>query len=133
MNLIFKIKNMKATKILALPAIFLFTLAVGSCGGPTATPQSMGPSPQQGEAQPPQANSVIIENFAFSPASLTIEKGKTVTWTNEDSAPHTIKSDTFNSGTLNTGDKFQFTFNNAGTFDYSCGIHPSMKAKIIVE
>jgi plastocyanin len=78
-------------------------------------------------------SAVTIKNFAFSPSALTIKKGTTVTWTNEDSVPHTIKSDTFNSGTLNTGNKFQFTFSSTGTFDYSCGIHPQMSGKIIVE
>lgn len=79
------------------------------------------------------ANSVTIQNFAFSPAELKVKAGATVIWVNNDSAPHTIKSATFNSATLANGDKFEFKFDKAGTFDYACSIHPSMKGKIIVE
>lgn len=83
-----------------------------------------------------QANSttVAIQNFAFSPASQEIQKGETVTWTNEDSAPHTIAGDSnsFQSGSLEKGQTFSFTFESTGEFDYHCGVHPSMKGKIIV-
>ena len=79
------------------------------------------------------ANTVIINNFAFQPATLMVKSGTTVTWENQDSVGHNIKSDTFNSQILQTGDKFQFTFNTKGTFNYSCGIHPSMTAVIVVE
>lgn len=86
--------------------------------------------------QPPanvDANTVTINNFSFNPATLTVKQGAKVTWENQDSATHTIKSDTFISSNLKQGDKFEFTFNNKGSFDYSCGIHPSMTGKIIVE
>lgn len=79
------------------------------------------------------ASTVNIQNFAFNPATLSIKKGSTVTWTNNDSVPHQIKSATFNSGQLSNGQSFSFTFNGVGTFDYSCAIHPSMLGKIIVE
>ncbi len=78
-------------------------------------------------------NTILIKNFSFSPNVLTIKKGTTVTWTNQDSVVHTIKSDTFNSSDLSQGDRFQFTFNNSGTFNYSCGIHPNMTGTIVVE
>ena len=80
-----------------------------------------------------KSSAVNIQNFAFSPAVLTVKKGTTVTWTNNDSAPHQLKSATFNSGRLSQGESFSFTFNDAGTFDYSCSIHPSMQGQIIVE
>jgi plastocyanin len=79
------------------------------------------------------SDQVSIENSAFNPDSLTVKAGATVTWTNNDSITHSIKSDSFNSPQLAKGDTFSFTFNNKGTFDYTCGIHPSMKGKIIVE
>jgi len=92
-------------------------------------------SPVKGQPTQPQAadNAILIKNFAFSPASLTIKVGTTVTWTNQDSANHTIKSSSFNSGSLAVGDKFQFTFTSPGTYSYSCGIHPSMQGTIIVQ
>jgi plastocyanin len=92
-------------------------------------------SPSQNSSQPAQSNgsTVTIKNFSFSPSALSVKAGTTVAWVNEDNATHTIKSDTFSSGELNNGQKFEFKFEKAGSFDYSCGIHPSMNGKIIVE
>jgi plastocyanin len=105
---------------------------------PTAKTQVGSSNPGQSNQQSSESNSlpqasVTISNFAFNPATLTISKGTTVTWTNQDSTQHTIKSSSFNSQTLNKGGTFEFKFDNAGTYDYSCGIHPSMKGKIIVQ
>jgi len=80
-----------------------------------------------------QPNAVNIENFSFNPGTLTVKAGTAVVWTNSDSVTHTIKSDSFNSQPLSKGQTFEFKFDNKGTYDYSCGIHPSMKGKIIVE
>lgn len=93
---------------------------------------SINPPPAGGEVISGEAE-VKIQNFAFNPVNLTIKKGTTVKWTNEDSVTHTIKSDTFNSGNLNKGSSYQFQFNNSGTYNYSCGIHPSMTGQIIVQ
>lgn len=76
--------------------------------------------------------SVSIKNFAFNPEILTVKAGTIVTWTNNDSAPHQIKSSTFNSAVLNNGQNFKFTFSATGEYNYSCSIHPSMTSKIIV-
>lgn len=85
-------------------------------------------------AQPQSSLSVDIQNFAFSPATITVPVGTTITWTNRDSADHTVtsRSGVFNSGTLSPNDTFSFTFNTPGTFDYFCRIHPSMTATVIV-
>ena len=77
-------------------------------------------------------SAIVIQNFSFNPATLTIKVGSTVTWTNADPMPHQIKSTIFNSAVLNNGDTFKFTFSTIGDYDYSCAIHPSMKGKIIV-
>jgi plastocyanin len=81
----------------------------------------------------PTLETVSIKNFAFNPASLSVAVGSTVTWINNDSPVHSIKSNIFNSPDLDTGQTFSFTFNQTGTFNYSCGIHPSMKGVIIVK
>ena len=98
-----------------------------------------GCTAQKTQTQPVTTNTVDIQGFAFSPDTITITKGTTVTWTNKDSAAHTVKgigaaltSGTFSSGTLNQGQTYSQTFNEAGTFDYECSIHPSMKGKVIV-
>jgi amicyanin len=78
-------------------------------------------------------------SFAFSPTTLTIKVGSTVTWTNMTPAPHTVTSDdgkSFDSGISTpiapSGGTYSFTFKQAGTFSYHCQIHPYMKATIIV-
>ncbi len=97
---------------------------------------------QYAASSPPEAaapaasgssNAVVIKDFAFNPSTLTVKVGTTVKWTNEDSAPHTIKSEAFTSGNLGKGESFEFKFDSAGTYDYICGIHPSMKGRIVVE
>jgi plastocyanin len=80
------------------------------------------------------AETVVIKNFAFSPQVLTIHAGTTVVWVNEDSTAHSVigKQGTFRSPKLVAGAKFSRTFDQAGTFDYACGFHPSMTAKVVV-
>ena len=80
-------------------------------------------------------SAVSISGFAFSPAALTIANGVTVTWTNMDTAPHTVTADdnSFTSGTLNQGDTYTHKFTAAGTVNYHCNIHPSMKASVTVQ
>ncbi len=92
--------------------------------------QQQNQEPQPGANQ---TNTIIIKNFAFDPPTITVSAGTVVKWVNEDSAPHNIKSDSFNSANFNNGESFEFKFNNKGTYDYICGIHPLMKGKIIVE
>lgn len=78
---------------------------------------------------------VNIKGNAFSLASMTIGQGTTVRWTNGDSLAHTVTSDngTFSSPSLSNGDSWTYTFNDLGTFDYHCSVHPMMKATIIVK
>ncbi len=78
---------------------------------------------------------VAIQNFAFSPRTLTIAPGDTVVWTQQDSAPHTVTSDTgawTASADLGSGQTFSHTFTTAGTFPYHCAVHPNMTATIVV-
>ncbi|MEI7452532.1 MAG: cupredoxin family copper-binding protein [Candidatus Falkowbacteria bacterium] len=133
-------------KIALLSLLLLTSLSLSACGNQTivnqvntpisssnvATPIAAPESPSAVSTTPVSAT-VNISNFSFSPASLVIKKGTTVTWTNNDSAPHQIKSDSFSSSVLNNGGTFSFTFNDAGTFSYICSIHTSMKGEIIVQ
>ena len=80
---------------------------------------------------------VSISGFAFSPATLNIGVGDTVTWTNNESTaiPHTVTSDTgteLNSATLNPTNTYSHTFTTAGTFTYHCSIHPTMHGSVVV-
>ncbi len=79
---------------------------------------------------------VTINGFAFMPASITVPVGTRVVWTNQQpQVPHTVTSDTagiFDSGTVQTGATFAFTFNQVGTFAYHCNIHPNMHGTVVV-
>ena len=78
---------------------------------------------------------VVIENFEFSPSTLTIEPGTTVTWVNEDDTPHTVtdRGKVFRSAALDTSDRFSYTFAQPGEFTYYCTLHPMMVGKIDVQ
>jgi len=78
---------------------------------------------------------VQIDQYAFLPQRITVKPGTTVTWTNEDDAPHTIASSAklFKSKALDTGDKFSFTFTTPGTYAYFCSLHPQMTGTVTVE
>ncbi len=114
------------------------TAAVTPTTGTTSTPAAT--ATQSGNAQTVMITTDSSGSFAFSPATLTIKVGTTVTWKNTTSVPHTVTSDdgkSFDSGTSNpiaaqTG-SFSFTFTTPGTYAYHCEIHPFMKATIIVQ
>ena len=76
----------------------------------------------------------------YIPSLIVIEKGKQVTWVNEDSAFHSITSgyydtptDLFDSGHLDPFESYTLTFDEIGTYDYFCTLHPWMKGQVIVE
>lgn len=106
---------------------------------PMSMPMTRSETPctqQQAATDESAGAAVTIENFTFSPDTLTVPVGTEVTWENRDDIPHTVTSDdktTFASSLLDTGDTFSFTFNEAGTFDYFCSVHPTMTAKVIVQ
>jgi plastocyanin len=82
-----------------------------------------------------EANEIKIDNFTFGPPELTVAVGTTVKFVNHDDIPHSVvdKNKAFRSKALDTDDSFTFTFANAGTYDYFCGLHPHMTGKIIVK
>lgn len=77
---------------------------------------------------------VSVRDFSFQPGSLEIAVGTTVTWENQDAAPHTATSGTgaFDTGTIATGASSSVTFDQPGTFLYGCAIHPQMTGTIVV-
>jgi plastocyanin len=99
----------------------------------TTVPPTTMAAPTTTVSPPPVA--VTIQAFLFSPASVEVPRGTTVTWTNQDSAPHTVVSDMtqeFASPTLGMGQSFSFTFTKAGSYPYHCSIHPTMHGNVIV-
>lgn len=118
---------------------------VGGMGMGMSTPEtdmgemdhsSMG-TPEMSEDMGDMAGEAVtatIEGFAFNPATLEVAAGTTVTWTNNDSAAHTVTADdgSFQSGRLEQGDSFSYTFETAGTFSYFCEYHSGMTATVTV-
>jgi len=80
-------------------------------------------------------NAVTIDNFSFGPMQMEIPAGTQVTWINKDDVPHTVVSvdHKFKSRALDTDEKFSFTFQEPGTYEYFCSVHPKMTGKIIVK
>ena len=109
------------------------TAAVAVVAGQTATVSltlaQTGGTPQSGNV------GVSVADFSFTPASLTIAAGSTVTWKNDGQVTHTATADgtEFDSGNLASGASFAHTFNTKGTFKYHCAIHASMTGTITVQ
>lgn len=89
---------------------------------------------QQAPAHAADAPRIKIENFAFTPKTLTVKAGTTVVFENDDDIPHLVVAtdNSFRSKALDTGDTYAFTFQTAGDFAYFCGLHPHMQGKITV-
>jgi plastocyanin len=112
-------------------------VVVGACGSgsgdggtPTASPTASG-----GSSAAAGSSTVEIKNFMFTPMSLTVSAGTTVTWKFDDSTEHTVSADdnSFASPALANGQTFTHTFATTGTVGYHCSIHPFMTGTIIVK
>lgn len=135
---------------IAVPAIIV---AVALTSGKSEAPSTMGDTEQSMTGSQDQTSSnenstestatdskkvsVEIKNHAYSPATITVKAGTTVTWTNQDGVRHDVvatnpSSDAPNSELLAKGESYSFTFTKAGTYDYYCTPHPYMKGKVIV-
>jgi plastocyanin len=82
------------------------------------------------------ANAMLIDNFTFTPQTLTLKAGATVTWTNKDDIPHGIASENNafpRSKALDTDDGSTFTFARVGSCKYYCYMRPHMTGTIVVE
>jgi plastocyanin len=75
---------------------------------------------------------VLIKDFKFQPDQITIQKGDTITWMHPGPASHTVKFADSESPILKNGSTYSKTFDQTGTFPYSCGIHPYMHGTVIV-
>ncbi len=119
-------------RFLAIALIVVLAGFLTACGASTKTSSSTSGASASG------GNSVTIKNFAFQPQTLTVKVGTTVTWTNQDSTPHTVQFSNKSippSSDLSAGggrSTYSHTFAAAGTYPYICGIHNSMTGTIKV-
>jgi plastocyanin len=110
------------------------TPAKSTAAAATVTPEkTANHAGSQHAARPVKAS---ISGFAFTPRQLQVHVGQEITWTNQDSAPHTVTATSgakFDSGTLAQGASYSWKATKAGTIEYVCAIHPSMTGTIVVE
>ena len=78
---------------------------------------------------------VRIDGMRFEPSVITVEPGTKVTWVHKSSMPHTVsgQADSMQSKTMYKGQSYTHTFDKAGSFDYTCDFHPSMKGTVVVK
>jgi plastocyanin len=125
---------MRFSKTIGAILLIVLVIALAGCSG-------SGSSSGGGTATPPAASTtggtasttVVEKNFAFEPASLEVKVGDTVTFKNEDSAPHNVKIDGKDLGNQDPGASVTWTASTAGSFPYTCTIHPSMAGEIVVK
>jgi plastocyanin len=119
--------------LLTMPAVAgaQYPSGGGSSGGGIqigggGSPGDAGPQSGMGE--------VSIVDFAFQPAAIVVDLGETVEWTNTGNADHTVDSDTeiFESGILDSGETYSYTFGEPGIFPYHCDLHPHMRGMVVV-
>ncbi len=124
-------RSRKSISEILLGVLAAGVLVLAACQ-PAALPNTGGnapatatPAPAGGSSSQAVSQTVTLINTAFNPKQLSVAVGTTVVWTNKDSMAHTVTADdnSFDSGNLNPGDTFKFTFTKAGTFPYHCKYH----------
>jgi plastocyanin len=95
-------------------------------------------STNSSSSQTSAVGNIDIKNMMFTPSQITVQKGGTVTWTNNDSTAHRVVDDLSNvggpaSGDIQPGSSYSFKFEKTGSFQYHCSIHPSMRGTIVVK
>jgi len=117
------------TRLPLASLLIALALALASCGGDGDSSDTMAGGGGGGGAA-----EVEIVEFSYDPDPIEVEVGDEVTWTNEDSAPHTATADdgSFDTGTLDKGKPGTVSFEAAGTFPYFCEIHPTMHGTVEV-
>lgn len=123
-----------------ITGLIILVALVSGCTSSTKSPSNeivepvhTAPTPVQTTANLPMTVTVENIDFSFYPAEVVIAKGGTVTWKQKDYEEHRVVGPGFDSGNLARDKTFSYTFNEVGTFEYRCSLHPSMKGKIIVK
>jgi plastocyanin len=118
-------KMKRAIHIFAMATAIVLSLTLPACAQKA----------QPAAAENPSGAQVKIDNFSFTPQTIEIAAGAAVTWTNGDDVPHNVVSDdkVFKSKTMDTDEKFSYTFTKPGTYKYFCSIHPRMTGTVVVK
>lgn len=127
------------TSLYLIPALLVLALGLLVACAPEGEMMTAAPTePPEGEQGAMEAE-VVMENSTFKPQEITVQPGTTITWVNEDSFDHTVTSGTRGNATdmfdktVPGGGSFSFTFEEPGTYEYFCSIHPGMHGVVVVE
>jgi plastocyanin len=128
------------TPIAALSLVLLLVVALsagcssgGTTGGGGSTAPSGGTSTGGGTTPAAGGAVVVMKNIAFDNASPTMKAGESITFKNEDSAPHNIKIDNKESGIIDPGKSWSVSIAKAGAYPFACIIHPTMTGSLTVQ
>ena len=97
---------------------------------------SGAPKHPAAQAQNKPTRTLVIQNFSFKPANITVKRGTKVRWINKDSTAHTATANngrSFNSGLLKKGQRYTHTFKSVGKKKYHCEPHPHMRGTVVVK
>ena len=94
--------------------------------------QIASPAAQSRADASESSGQVSISGMQFSPVTLTINAGDSVTWQHQDRMPHTVVGEGFASATMSGGNTFTHTFDQPGEYPYQCSLHPGMQGKVVV-
>ena len=113
----------RSTRVLAGATIAFVILGVWGCKSDSSSPYGTTTAPSS-----PSPNTVVMGSGSFSPASITVTRGTTITWRNDDGVAHTSTSDStgWDTGNTSPGASKTTTFNTPGTFRYHCTYHRAM-------
>ena len=130
-----------------LTALAALALLLTACGddddaaeapAPTSAGEDAADADGAGDDAPADGTAVVISDFAFDPETVEVAAGDTVTWTNDDGVAHTVTAGSSGAATddfdeaIDAGESAEITFDEAGTYDYFCAIHPTMTGEVVV-
>jgi plastocyanin len=119
--------------IRSLAALLLAAALLAGCGSSKKKNTSSSTAPASGGGGKASGGTTVsMKNIQFSPKSLSVKVGDTVTWTNDDSVDHNVIASAFKSGNFGNGKSFSWKATKAGTFKYACTIHPGMDGTLTV-
>lgn len=123
---------MRLKRAFGVAVLALLVLAgCGGDGGDTATEGATASSTTAGEERV-ETSTVVLKNIKFVPEDITVNTGDTVTWQWDDgTVPHDVDGGEFKSEIQEKG-TFQYTFAEAGMFEYKCNVHPTMTGSVEV-
>lgn len=124
----------RRSQILATLILLTALALIAAAGFP---PHAGAGHPEKSATAPARAATVVIRNFAFEPATLTVHVGDTVEWKNADVVPHTATDEAqrpaFDSAKIDIGGSWRYVTQKKGTYKYFCTLHPNMTGTLVVE